>query len=369
MGYSPVGELNPAEYLVNILSQLPLHGSSHSIESLANEVQRKWSLNISHNLNISHLSSPSPPSSSSTLSLFLFPLLSSLLHTLSTTLSFIHIILQRDSLKESRRYYFWCLFFFRSFLLGVAIGAVWFNISCEGFALLERLGLFLTVYLLTSLWITEFIPFFHQEKIISLREYESNAMNKFSTWCTYGVLYIPLLYLAINFLSLPIYLMADLHGNTLSFTDPNGTLPSPFSTHYQIFTLTIFLGFLANLSMNYLLLYLTPNPMIHILIFPGISLAVQSLLSGYAVLPSTITPLLRWVVYINPCFLVMDSLFVNEFKHNACADSFQNSFSYYEEGYSYTIPQQKVLWWLVVMICVLRILGFVAMNLFRHIHA
>jgi hypothetical protein len=102
--------------------------------------------------------------------------------------------------------------------------------------------------------------------------------------------------------------------------------------------------------------------MIHLMLFPGLIVAIQALLCGYAVLPSTITILLRWVVYVNPAFLVMDSLFVNEFKHNSCADSFQNSFSYYEEGYSYTLTQQKVLWCLLGMIAAHRVLGYAIMR-------
>lgn len=342
LGYPPAGDLNPAEYVVTLLSKLPMTGSQ-SIESLASEIEKHCPESIQIE----------STSFSPTLSCFS---VSAITHTLSTTYILIHILLRREILKESRRFYFWCIFYLRSLFVGFAIGGVWYNISCEGFAIVERLGLFLTVYLLTSLWLTEFIPTFHLEKIIFYRERESNAVTTFTSWFIFGLLHLLLLYIAIILLTLPIYYLADLNDETQYY-------------HYFIFSLTVYLGSITNLYLNHILVYFTPNHMIHILIFPGVSLAVQSLLSGYAVLPSTISLAIRWVIYINPCFLVMDSLFVNEFKHNSCADSFQNSFQYYEEGFSYTIPQQKVLCYLLIMICANRVIGYLTMRWVNSIRA
>ena len=372
-GFLPIGDVNPAEYLITLLSTLPTHRPTSSvedqtpqpsIESLAREMKKRIDFILSDP------SLPPPPEALNPSSTsFLSSLLAKTSQTLRTTFQIIQIILRREALKEFRRLHFWLIFYLRALILGLAIGAVWYQISCEGFALLERLGLFLTVYLLTSMWMTEFVPTFHLEKVIFYRERESNATTTFSSWMTFGLLHLPLLYIAVVILTLPVYLLADLNdgkesadeGNTEEGeeeTGDDGTLLS----HYLIFSTTVYLGLIANLFLCHLLVYFTPNHMIHILIHPGVSLAIQSLLSGYAVLPSTISPLLRWVIYLNPCFLVMNSLFVNEFKHNSCADSFQNNYQYYEEGYSYTIPQQKVLWYLFLMICVHKFLGYLTMT-------
>jgi hypothetical protein len=415
LGFSSIGDLthltsssnanaNPAEYLITLLSTLPTHSLPSanesisvtpsspqqqqqqqqilSIESLANEMKKLTEASLSPSLSPSLSASASSPhpSLSSSIPLFLSSFLSHTSHSLWTTLQFIQIILRREGLKESRRYHFWLIFYLRAVIIGFAIGAVWYQISCEGFALLERLGLFLTLYLLTAMWMTEFIPSFHLEKVIFYRERDSNATNNLSSWLTFGLIHLPLLFIAILLLTLPVYLLADLNDGSSSSgsgsgngEEGNGTGDDELSenenhnhgtlfSHYLIFSMTIYLGLIANLFLNHLLVYLTPNHMIHILLFPGVSLAIQSLLSGYAVLPSTISPLLRWVIYLNPCFLVMDSLFVNEFKHNSCADSFQNNYQYYEEGYSYTIPQQKVLWYLFLMISVHKLLGYFTMR-------
>lgn len=329
--------MNPAEYVITLLTKLPETGPQ-SIQSLATEIEKKWE---------SIDTTSSTTTTAPTPALVCSP--SDLFYSCKITLQLIYILLHREILKESRRLYFWLIFYFRSLLLGIAIGGVWYNISCDGLAIVERLGLFLTIYLLTSLWLTEFIPTLHYDKIIFYREKESNTITIISSWFIHGLIPSILFSIAILILTLPIYYMTDLQDNNILY-------------HYIIFYITIYLGLITNLSINHILIYLLPNYMIHILIFPGVSLAVQSLLSGYAVLPSTIMLYIRWIIYINPCFLVMNSLFVNEFKNNKCADSFQNNYQYYEEGFSYTIPQRKVIFYLLLMICVTRVIAYMAMR-------
>jgi ABC-type multidrug transport system permease subunit len=268
-------------------------------------------------------------------------------------------------------------------LIGFAIGGVWNNIDCEGFAILERMGLFLTVYLLSSIWMTEFIPSFYTDKVIFYREREVNAITTFTQWVCNGVLYIPLFLFSIFLLTAPIYYLADLrdandegeydpdepNGDPLVDGDTTKNGSGGFLYHYMIFYVTVYLALITNLTFNFILIYIVPNHMMHLILFPGITLAIQALLSGYSVLPSTVDASLEWIFYTNPCFYYMDSLFVNEFKGNECADSFHNDYTFISTAYSYTIPVPRVLLYTFYMICVQKVMGFFAMKYVNHTKA
>ena len=120
--------------------------------------------------------------------------------------------------------------------------------------------MFFGIYIFNTVWIVETIPILHDEKIIFYRERDSKATTTFASWLVMGV---PLGSLAAIF--------------DLLFTIPIYTLSSmrPGLDHFLIFYVAFYLVVIVNLYIMHLVAAITPSPIIHTILFPGLIVPLQ----------------------------------------------------------------------------------------------
>jgi hypothetical protein len=109
-------------------------------------------------------------------------------------------------------------------------------------------------------WVIEIVPGLHEEKIIFYRERSAHATTTVATWLSMG---------------LPMFFMSAII--CLAYTLPAYYLSAlrPGLGHYLIYFLVLYLGMVVHILLQYLTAGLTPNPMIHTLIFPGLAIPFE----------------------------------------------------------------------------------------------
>jgi hypothetical protein len=96
--------------------------------------------------------------------------------------------------------------------------------------------------------------------VIFNRELSSRATNKITFWAMQGMPYALVAFVSTLFFIIPVYLLAGLRNSVLNF-------------FYYYFALVLSLN--ANIYLCQLTAAVTPSPMLHCIIFPGLSLLVQ----------------------------------------------------------------------------------------------
>jgi ATP-binding cassette, subfamily G (WHITE), member 2, SNQ2 len=358
LGFTPVEDKNPAEYVVSILLDLPVTGAKgqggQNIESLALEC-RKFA-NAQDSLGPDAFQALMTTSTAKSVSSSFSSFSSALAEELYTVITCgpkLKVLMQREFHKERRRWRFWLAFFSRGILLGFFLGAVWHRLGSEGTDILQRLGLFLTTFLLASMTVTETIPNLHEEKVMFYRERETNATTTFATWVVLGFPYVIIFFFSSFCFVLPLYILSNLRGGLY---------------HFFVYWMVTYMAIVANLCLSQIVGFMTETVMTNILIFPGITLAAQSLLCSYSVLITTLPLWFRWIVYVNPFFYAMDAFFVNEMKNYEFASSF-NTYSYYIDGFGYVYSEKRALWILLGIAAVHKVLAYFVMRFVNHTKA
>jgi hypothetical protein len=164
-----------------------------------------------------------------------------------------YILLKRDLLKEYRRMGYWVMHFARCVALGLFLGIVFYDLDhSDEFG---RMALFLQVYVVSSLWISELLPDIHIEKSILLQERASNATNSIVSLLVLGVpVTLNLVISSISF-SIPIYYMTNLRND---------------AKHFTLFVLILYIATLGNLFMAYAVAFFTKSYLSSVTIYPGV---------------------------------------------------------------------------------------------------
>ena len=183
----------------------------------------------------------------------------------------------------------------------------------------DYIGFYFMSYFLTNLWLLEVIPGLHEDKMIFFRERNGGATTTFASCMTMSV---PIL--ALSFLVCATYLVP-----ALALMGSFRSLRS-FAQYFGI----LYLGTVVNIFINQLAAAITPSPMIHTLIFPGMVVPIQSIFSGFAVITSTMFPWIQWGVHLNSMKWVMNGLFQIDLKENDSALGIYN-FDDLEELYGW----------------------------------
>jgi ABC-type multidrug transport system ATPase subunit len=170
------------------------------------------------------------------------------------------ILTRREVIGMFRRR-FWIAVTLRSCLFGVFLGLpspllpsslssglLWRQ--SDGF--LSVISFFFASFIATCVWVIEIVPGLHEEKIIFYRERAANATSTFASWVSMGLPTILMSFVICVAFSLPAYYLSGLR---------------PDISHFVIYLLILYLGVVIHITMQYLCAAMTPNAMIHTLIF------------------------------------------------------------------------------------------------------
>ena len=128
----------------------------------------------------------------------------------------------------------------------------------EGF--LSIISFFFASFIATCVWVIEIVPGLHEEKIIFYRERAANATSTFASWVSMGLPTILMSFVISFAFAMPAYYLSGLR---------------PDISHFVIYLLVVYLGVIIHIMIQYLCASLTPNPMIHTLIFPGLAIPFE----------------------------------------------------------------------------------------------
>lgn len=199
------------------------------------------------------------------------------------------------------------------------LGLLWSNSDDY----LSKISFFFASFVATCVWVIEIVPGIHEEKLIFYRERASYATTTFATWLAMGLPIMLISFVICLVYSIPACFIADLRS-------------SP--KNYFIFLFTLYLGVIIHISFQYLTAGLTPNPMIHTLIFPGLIIPFEvyffcfslfflifffnffkALFCGYVVNISRMHSWYYWLTDIDPLRWYLNCLFTNELDDNSDA--------------------------------------------------
>jgi hypothetical protein len=110
-------------------------------------------------------------------------------------------------------------------------------------------------------WVIEIVPGLHEEKIIFYRERAANATSTFSSWISIGLPTLFMSFIICAAFGLPAYYLSGLR---------------PDLTHFVIYLSVLYLNVVIHIMIQYLCAALTPNAMIHTLIFPGLAIPYEA---------------------------------------------------------------------------------------------
>lgn len=136
------------------------------------------------------------------------------------------------------------------------LGLLWSE--SEGY--LSTISFFFASFVATCVWVIEIVPGLHDERIIFYRERAANATTTFATWLSMGlIMSIMALFICVTF-AIPAYFLS---GFTLR------------ASQFLVYLCILYLGVIIHLNIQYLCAGFTPNPMIHTLVFPGITIPFE----------------------------------------------------------------------------------------------
>lgn len=237
--------LNVADYIVDVTARIPLANKSHgncklgppTVVELAEAIARMCDEVLA--LHIIRSSEQIEQISA--------------MHWLSGNFQLLKILLRRDVLKEFRRWKYWLMHFSRCVALGLFLGLVFYDLDeSDEFG---RMALFLQVYVVSSLWISELLPDIHIEKSILLQERESSASNSLTSLLVMGFPVTVNLVISSLCFSVPIYYMTNLRNDAI---------------HFTLFVVILYLATLGNFFMAYAVAFSTKSHLSSVTIYPGV---------------------------------------------------------------------------------------------------
>jgi hypothetical protein len=253
----------------------------------------------------------------------------------------ISTLFQRDLLTNIRRSEFWLICMFKALVAGILTGLIFYNV--EDNTIIPRLAAGVVSFSYMTLFLNEYTPICHDEKLIFYRENEVKVVSAFAQWLVVGVLFSVLLAVSVLFYTLPLYYLMGLREGWSYFVICYGTmLLQLFSSIYTV----------------QLVVYLTPNATVTATIFPGFILLLQGSMCGFSILISTMQDWFKWLKYPNAMYWAMNSFFQNEFKGNP------NTVGYESLAESFEYDNRiSTCFFMVVMISVaIRLLTLLAMK-------
>lgn len=133
-------------------------------------------------------------------------------------------------------------------------GTVFYDL--DGGDAFGRMALFLQVYVVSSLWISELLPDMHIEKAILLQERESQATNTLVSLLVMGAPVMLMLVVSSFCFSVPIYYLANLRTDGL--------------VHFFWFVLALYVSVVANLFMAYAVAFFSKSYSSSVTLYPGV---------------------------------------------------------------------------------------------------
>jgi hypothetical protein len=146
------------------------------------------------------------------------------------------------------RHFSWFDFFL---LLLTKLGLLWKN--SDDF--ISKISYFFACFVATIVWLIEIVPGIHEEKLIFYRERAAKATTTFASWIAMGLPMIAISSFICLLFSIPAALIGGLQSDI---------------EHFLKFFLIIYLGVIIHIAIQYLCAAISPSPMIHTLLFPGI---------------------------------------------------------------------------------------------------
>ncbi len=212
---------------------------------------------------------------------------------------------------------------------------------------LTRTGLFLIIFIATNTWMIEICPSLQDDKLLFFRERDANATSTFATWVVMGIPQTIAIAFVVLALCIPVYFMANLRTGT---------------GHFMIFYAATYLTLIVNLFLGHFVAAITPNTMVNVIIFPGMTLTIQALLSGYSVMASTMKIWYKWGVWLDPALWSSGIQFVNEAHGNTAV--FGPVFSYESllNNYGWNYPISRMFLFLVMMLIAHKFLAYVGLR-------
>jgi len=187
-------------------------------------------------------------------------------------------------------------------IAGLIVGTVFLAIPDGNYK--QRVSVMATSYFCVSVVMVDLFKGIHERKHGCSRESISGASSFVAYWIADPVPAQLVHFLGCNLFILPVYLLAGLRSGIGS---------------YLYFYILLMLAIAANLSLAYIVALFSKTEAIARMIFNGVLIPLQLLLSGYLVLLSTMPVWLQWGCYINPMSYFMAGVMGNEFKDNEAA--------------------------------------------------
>jgi hypothetical protein len=138
----------------------------------------------------------------------------------------------------------------------VCAGLLWSK--SEDFS--QQIPLFFSCFIACIVWLIEITPGIHEDRLIFYRERAANATSNFASWVAMGIPMIAVSSVVCMIFCIPVYLLADLRSGW---------------EHFWIFYLFLFLLMVTHVLLQYLVASVTPSPMIHTLLFPGVAVPFE----------------------------------------------------------------------------------------------
>lgn len=206
---------------------------------------------------------------------------------------------------------------------GLVVG--WMFYSIEDGDYLTRMSMFAVSFLSISVIMTDLMEGIHRRKSIFLRERASRVATGLSYWISDSIPFQILNVVGVVTYCAPVYYLAGLRptvGNFLMF------LALMMSSTY------------CNLGLIYFVCMITPDGLRSRLVFGGILLPLQALLSSYLILAPTMPLWTTYVAYIFPMSYFCAGTMRNEFQNYGAALG-DTTYGELEDFYDYhaTIPE------------------------------
>lgn len=222
-------------------------------------------------------------------------------------------------------------------------GYVWGDLTPDG-SVLNYTGLTLVVYITSNLWMVEIVPILQEDKVIFYRERDANATSTFASWVVMSFPTSMALAFVVLAILVPVYIISDLRHGTKYFLQ---------------FYFVCYIQLLANLQLGVFVSTFTPNTMVNVLIFPSLTLTIQSMLCGYAAMITTFKSWYRWITYIIPAKWYMGILFISQLKGD---DNISADFDSIISDYGWDYPMRDQFLYLVLILVAHKLLAYAGMR-------
>eukprot|EP01034_Spumella_vulgaris_P022154 gene22154-28261_t len=230
---------------------------------------------------------------------------------------------------------------------GVLIGSVYWNMGNGDYQ--ERMSLFAVSYVCLNLFVVDSLEGVYKRKEAFIREAFVDASSFVSYYMSDTSPSLLLYAIGAGLFIAPIYSMSGLRDGV-----------DKFLYFYVIVLASIF----CNYSLAYLLSMLTDSVGLCRMVFSGVIIPLQLLMSGYLVLIPTMDSWIQWGSYICPMTYYLAGCFRNEFEDNSDAIGPDIAFSNLADMYDYHTTLTDSFLAVVVFGLIYKLIWLVALKLY-----